>query len=523
MSSTAWLDAVNPVRPGFHPDPTVCRVDGADGTWFYLVTSTFEYLPGLPVHRSRDLVHWELVGHVLDRPEQVDLAPVRDSGGLFAPTLRHDGERFLLVCTVVGGREGASGNFVATATDPAGPWSDPVWWPEGGIDPSILVDGSRLWAHGTRVSPQPAWDQQTEVWVRELDPRTLVPFGEEHVVWSGAVHGAIWAEGPHLYRRGEHYYLLAAEGGTGYHHAISVARAEHPTGPYTGNPANPVLSHRQLGRGAPVQNVGHADLVDHPDGTSWAVCLASRWWDGGDPLGRETFLVDVQWQDDWPVLAPLVGQLSPEPALPVATGVHTPLPEPVRDLLGVRRHPVELGLRHLDGERFRLTAGTGLRSDRPAYVARRLTRLEGGARVRVEEADDGVRAGLALRYSGTAHLEATIDGDRVVVEVVSPGQPPVRLDAAVPAGPRVIEAVLHGSSATLVVTPDDGETVRIGPVDVGGLCTSADGGFVGLTYGAVAIAPDGTDGMNGTAGAAVFSGLEELPPPSRDDLEETRR
>ena len=191
MSSTAWLDAVNPVRPGFHPDPTICRVDGVDGTWFYLVTSTFEYLPGLPVHRSRDLVHWELVGHALDRPGQVDLSTVGDSGGLFAPTLRHDGERFLLVCTVVGGPPGASGNFVITATDAAGPWSDPVWWPEGGIDPSILVDGDRLWAHGTRLVADPAWEQQTEVWVRELDPRTLVPFGPESVVWTGALHGAI--------------------------------------------------------------------------------------------------------------------------------------------------------------------------------------------------------------------------------------------------------------------------------------------------------------------------------------------
>ncbi|MEK8227288.1 family 43 glycosylhydrolase [Oerskovia sp. M15] len=164
-----------------------------------------------------------------------------------------------------------------TAADPAGPWSDPVWWDNDGIDPSLLVDDDgRLWAHGTSLSLDPEWDQQTEVWVRELDPSTLRLQGETHVVWSGAVRGAVWAEGPHLYRRDGTVYLLTAEGGTGYHHAIVVARAEHPTGPFVGNPANPVLTHRHLGRDAPVVNVGHADLVDAPDGTSWALMLASR-------------------------------------------------------------------------------------------------------------------------------------------------------------------------------------------------------------------------------------------------------
>ncbi len=488
MGERDWLDAVNPVRAGFYPDPSVCRVDGADGTWFYLVSSTFEYLPGLPVHRSRDLVHWELIGHVLDRPGQVDLSGVGDSGGLFAPTIRHDGGRFLVVCTVVGGAPGASGNFVATATDPAGPWSDPVWWPEGGIDPSILVDGDRWWAHGTRLAEVPEWDQQTEVWVREIDPVTLQPGGPEHVVWTGAVRGAVWAEGPHLYRRGDHVYLLAAEGGTGSHHAISVARAADPTGPFVGNPANPVLTHRQLGRASAVTNVGHADLVEHPDGSTWALCLATRPWHDADPLGRETFLVDVRWEDDWPVFAPGVGQLSPTPPLPAATGPHPP-PDGagVDTRIAVRRLPSELGVRDVDGG-FVLPAGAGLGERHPAYLAERVTRLDPTLRVRVANAPAGARAGLGLRYSGTAWLAATIGEGTLRVEVVSRVTDPVRLEHPIGddrAG--TIELVLSGTTATVTFTTEAGDAVVLEDLDVAGLCTAADGGFVGLTYGALAL------------------------------------
>ncbi|MFS0700399.1 family 43 glycosylhydrolase [Cellulomonas sp. 179-A 4D5 NHS] len=142
--------ARNPILPGCYPDPSICRV----GEDYYLVTSTFEYLPGLPVHRSRDLVSWEPVGHAIHRPGQLDLTGVRSSHGLFAPTLRHHHGTFWLICTLVGQPEGApGGNFYVTATDPAGPWSDPVWLDESGIDPSFLFDDDgRVWVHGTRRS-----------------------------------------------------------------------------------------------------------------------------------------------------------------------------------------------------------------------------------------------------------------------------------------------------------------------------------------------------------------------------------
>ncbi|WP_238591970.1 family 43 glycosylhydrolase [Leifsonia sp. ALI-44-B] len=303
----------NPVLPGCHPDPSICRV----GDDYYLVTSTFEYWPGLPIFHSRDLVNWRLIGHAIDRPDQVDLSTVPSSGGLFAATIRHHDGLFFLTCTLVHG-QGRRGNFVLTASDPAGPWSDPFWLDEApGIDPSLFFDhDGRAWLTGTRLAEPGLWAGQTDIWLRELrierDPVSIALIGDEHLVWRGALHGAVWAEGPHLYRVDGRYYLVAAEGGTEHDHAVSVAVADAVTGPYVGNPANPVLTHRHLGRGFPVTGVGHADLVEHTDGTWWAVVLGSRPVGSSDaqPLGRETFLVPVDWQNGWPVFAPGVGHIA---------------------------------------------------------------------------------------------------------------------------------------------------------------------------------------------------------------------
>jgi xylan 1,4-beta-xylosidase len=296
----------NPILPGSHPDPSICRV----GPDFYLVTSTFEWFPGLPVFHSRDLVHWRQLGHVLDRPEQLPLDGIRASGGLYAPTIRHHDGTYYVVCTLVDGTAEA-GNFIVTAADPAGPWSAPHWLGEpDSFDPSLLFDDDgRVWFHATRPVDTAG---HTEVWLRELDLAALKLVGPEHVLWQGALRDATWAEGPHLYRIGEHYHLLAAEGGTALDHAVSVARATDVTGPYEGSPRNPVLTHRHLGADHPIGSTGHADLVQTPDGDWWAVLLAIR---PGLNLGRETFLTPVGWADGWPVI-PGVGETETRPRLP---------------------------------------------------------------------------------------------------------------------------------------------------------------------------------------------------------------
>lgn len=474
----------NPVLPGFYPDPSACRVDGDDGTWFYAVNSSFEYLPGLPIHRSRDLVTWELVGHAIHRPGQLDLSRVRDSDGLFAPTIRHDGSRFLIVCTLVGDAP-RQGNFVVTANDAAGPWSDPVWWDGGGIDPSLFFDDDgSVWAHGTRLAAEPEWDQQTEVWVRELDPATLQLRGDEHVVWSGAVRGAVWAEGPHLYRRDGHVYLLASEGGTSVHHALSVARADSPTGPFVGCPGNPVFTHRHLGRHYPVINVGHADLLEDPNGEWWAVLLASRPVDGVDVLGRETFLVPVSWEDGWPVFAPGVGTLvsdPPVPQLPRAVAVNHANP-----LLAVRRYPHEIG--DISGDAMRLTAAGGLDSRQPAFVARRLTSIDSTVQVTIDDLPDTASAALAVRFDSGLWGEAVVSrdpqGTRLSV-VVCDGAGPRILTESIVEGPAVgvIQLQIDGLVARAAWLSDGGGFHDMGSFSLALMGAGVSGGFVGVTYG----------------------------------------
>jgi len=305
----------NPIIPGFHPDPSICRV----GEDFYLVNSSFACFPGLPVFRSRDLVNWRQIGNVLDRPSQLDLDGAGHSRGLFAPTLRHHGGRFYLVCTNVD----KGGNFVVTASDPAGPWSDPVWLPGAqGIDPSLFFDDDgRCWYSGTRPVPEgERYPGNWEVWVQEFDARDLSLAGEPTGIWRGALRDCVWPEGPHLYRVGSWYYLLAAEGGTERRHAVCVARSRAVRGPWEGNPSNPILTHRHLGSGCPIVNVGHGDLVDDGRGGWWMVLLGSR-PQGGEfcNLGRETFLVPVAWEDGWPVTSPGTGRVMesyPAPELP---------------------------------------------------------------------------------------------------------------------------------------------------------------------------------------------------------------
>ena len=323
----------NPILPGCYPDPSICRV----GEDYYLVTSTFEYYPGLPIFHSRDLVHWRQIGHVLDRPSQLPLEGIRSSAGLYAPTIRYSHGVFYVINTLVDGKT-KSGNFIVSATDPAGPWSEPAWLESApGIDPSLFFDDDeRVWYTGNRQAEQGDYRGHTEIWLQELDLDAMRLIGEPLVIWEGAVKGAVWSEAPHLYKINSTYYLMTAEGGTAHHHAVSIARSRSVTGPYEGNPANPILTHRHLGLDYPIVGTGHADLVDTPSGEWWMVLLAMRPYDGYFyNLGRETFLVPVRWEEAWPVVSPGTGKvefsyLAPDlpeqlwPAVPACDNFDTP-------------------------------------------------------------------------------------------------------------------------------------------------------------------------------------------------------
>ena len=315
----------NPILPGCYPDPSICRV----GDDYYLVTSTFEYFPGLPVFHSRDLVHWHQIGHVLDRSSQLDLDKIRPSGGLYAPTIRHHNGTFYVINTLVDGKR-RSGNFVVTATQPQGPWSEPYWLEDAnGFDPSLFFDDDgSVWFMANRLNEKGFYIGHTEIYLREIDIRSMKLVGEEFVLWDGAVKGAVWAEAPHIYKVNGYYYLLTAEGGTAHHHAVTIARSKNITGPYEGNRGNPILTHRHLGLDYPIVGTGHADFVKTQNGEWWAVLLAMRPYGGYFyNLGRETFLAPVRWEDGWPIVSPGTGRVEfsyPAPNLPETTWSQPP-------------------------------------------------------------------------------------------------------------------------------------------------------------------------------------------------------
>ncbi|MFC4402705.1 glycoside hydrolase family 43 protein [Gracilibacillus xinjiangensis] len=306
----------NPIIPGFYPDPSICRV----GEDYYLVTSSFEYFPGVPIFHSKDLVNWKQIGHVLDRPEQLNLDQTPNSRGIYAPTIRYNDGIFYMITTFVVSQTGARRNFYVTATDPAGPWSDPNWLEDApGIDPSLLFDDDgKVYYTGNRKPPQgPKYKKHNEIWLQELDLEKRQLVGPKYSLWDGALKNAHAQEAPHLYKINGWYYLIIAEGGTGHTHAVTIARSKNVTGPYEMTETNPILTHRHLGNNHPIVNVGHADIVETPDGDWWMVCLASRPYGGYyRNLGRETFLVPFIWEDGWPIVNPGKGFIEEEMAFP---------------------------------------------------------------------------------------------------------------------------------------------------------------------------------------------------------------
>ncbi|MCR5417179.1 MAG: glycoside hydrolase family 43 protein [Pseudobutyrivibrio sp.] len=304
--------AHNPILKGFYPDPSICRV----GDDFYIVCSSFVYAPGVPIFHSKDLAHWEQIGHVLDRESQLPVTG-EISRGIFAPTIReHDGVFYMITTNVSHG-----GNFIVKATDPKGPWSEPYYLGAEecpGIDPSLFFDDDgRCYYVGTRPNPEGVrYNGDWEIWVQELNLKTMKLTGESMAIWKGAVKDVIWPEGPHLYKKDGYYYLLHAEGGTGPEHAISVARSKELFKWFEGCPRNPIFTHRNLGKDYPIIYAGHGDLVDDKNGNYYIVMLASRPCKKHCSLGRETFLAKVAWEDGWPVINPGVGRLTDEVELP---------------------------------------------------------------------------------------------------------------------------------------------------------------------------------------------------------------
>ncbi|PTT69968.1 glycoside hydrolase family 43 protein [Arthrobacter sp. HMWF013] len=393
----------NPLIPGFNPDPSIVKV----GSDYYLATSTFEYLPGIPVYHSTDLVTWTRIGHVVDREGQLDSREVPTLGGAWAPTIRfHDGLFYVAVTDAM-----ARGTLVFTAKDPAGPWSDGL-----SIEGAVGIDQDLAWDEdGTCYLTYSGLDTVTGNFGEHggiLQVRVDLEAGkaleEPRSVWSGT--GLMFPEAPHLYRRGGYWYLMIAEGGTERGHSVSIARGTNPAGPFESNPANPILSARSTDR--PIQNTGHGDLVETPDG-GWAMVLLGMRPKGMtrafSALGRETFITPITWEDGWPVAEPVI--LNPREG-----GTYEDdFAEAELDggWIAVRRFPGAFASTEKNPGHLTLTSdGTSLDDARPAFLGRRQQYQVETIAALVEPGENGA-GGLAVRYDEAHHYSIETDGTSI--------------------------------------------------------------------------------------------------------------
>jgi xylan 1,4-beta-xylosidase len=412
----------NPLIPGFNPDPSVVSAEGA----YYVVTSTFEYLPGIPVYRSTDLVTWTQIGNVATRPEQVEVGQAQTGLGVWAPTIRYHDGRFYVIVTIAGSPRGCT---VFTADDPAGPWSDGVTLDGvGGIDPDLAWDddGTAYVTFSGLILSGPELGAHKGIQQVRVDLDAGKALEEPRSLWSGT--GLKFPEAPHLYHRGEDWYLLIAEGGTERGHSVSIARGSSPVGPFTGHPHNPFLSAKGTNR--PIQNTGHADLVSTPDG-DLLVMLGMRPLGGTQsfsPLGRETFATTVVWVDGWPYAEPV--RLSPR------SGVE----EEVFDFaemnalddsgwLGIRAMPAAIGL--IKDGRLTITGDVGLDDTHVAFIGRRQRHLTSKFSTTVE-ASAGA-GGIASRYDEQHWISLEACGTTVTARAQLAGMAQT-WQAEVPAG-----------------------------------------------------------------------------------------
>ena len=501
--------AYNPILPGWYSDPSICTNGEGD---YFLVTSTFSYFPGVPIFHSRDLVNWKQIGHVLDRPSQLNLARQRTSGGIYAPDIKYNPKNrtYYMITTNVG-----TGNFLVKTQDPFGPWSDPILLPQvQGIDPSLLFDDDgRAYIVNNDDAPggRPEYDGHRTIRIVEYDVENDCTIGERKVIVDKGVDPSqkpIWIEGPHLYKINGKYYLMCAEGGTEEGHSEVIFRSDSPMGVYKPWHRNPILTQRHLGadRPDPVTCTGHADLIRTPEGEWWGVFLGCRPTERGfENLGRETFMLPVRWSEDgFPFFlegdetVPLVVRRSGVTVDANPTFGNFKVEDSFDgDKLGMDwmtlRGPAT-GLYAVKGGALELKCSparaTGFET--PALVLRRLQHHRFNAYTRMRFTPEEEEAAGLLLYKDERH-------QYFLKVCLLDGEPTVALDRT---GVTLVSKALPDKFSTLdlCIASDDGITFRFGyavdgremrtlvaNIDASYLSTTVAGGFTGTTVGPYAV------------------------------------
>ena len=460
------LDVRRPIMPGFYPDPSIVRV----GDTFYVANSTFEYAPGVPIHSSKDLLNWKLEGHALPTAHHMGIDGMKDSQGIFAPTIRfHDG-KFFMITTLLDG----NWQLLVTAEHPAGPWSEPLRIDLFGIDPDLFWDDHGD-CHMTYASLALGGIAQVKI-----DLETGKVLGEPYLVSQGT--GGKFPEGPHIYKIGDWYYILLAEGGTERGHSVTIGRSKSFAGPFEYAPNSPLLTNR--GTDFTIQSVGHADLAQRVDG-SWVMVFHGTRPKGTSPewhiLGRETCAVEIEWRDGWPVLGSPI-EPDADPVVVETLDASSDLPD---NWISVGSWPVDNCTKTPDGLLF-----TG-------FVARRQTTQH--FEVRLAVASEGL-AGVSVVIDSRHKLELLTDSG-VVSALWTIGDHQLELGTVKSAGPSVglvirsepMQGGFHDplgpDKLRCFISHSDGEEREIAALDGRYLSTEVSGGMTGRVVGIVAKSP----------------------------------
>lgn len=500
----------NPVLRGCNPDPSITRA----GSDYYLVTSSFEYFPGIPIFHSRDLVNWRQIGHVLTRASQLPLASAKSSQGIFAPSIRYNAGTFYVVTTNMS----HGGAFIVTAKDPAGPWSEPIWLNETdfAMDPSLWFDDDGK-VYYTRHGEK----ERGGIFQAEIDLEAGKLLERPRKIWSGT--GGIWPEGPHLYKVGAKYYLLISEGGTSYDHSLTVARSDTPWGPFEAAPHNPILTHRHLAQ-HPIQATGHADLVQLPDGSWWMVLLGIRPTPNRHHhLGRETFLTRVTWNaEGWPVVndgQPLELRMRGDGLPPRHPW---PADQPRDDFDAAALSFAWNHLRNPRAEDVSLDArpgflrltGTGTTLDdegSPAFVGRRQQhfRVRASTSLEFEPRAEGQEAGLTVRANENNHYDLAVismGGRRwVLLRTRRAGTTALVNRIPITDGPVILSVSAEPDRYDFFVGAGAADRVFVGSAPTAPLASEAAGTFTGAYFGLYA------QSVTGTTPPADFDWFEYEP------------